>query len=286
MEREISDLKNTQRVLGDSVAWIVDTLLQDPGDVSSPAEGEEHAKKLKERKREALESLAYVRDVLKGVVGTEEIDEERLVGEEEFRKRKAREKEREREERQREDSASSKLGPGPPAPLPSAEIRPVMPAAHTQTQSHSRNATSSSAHSPPKPTHAFPPHPPSTTASAFVQSRQSAASTLATSRRPSAPPHPAGTGATGRPGSISAFAPWNHSRSSFNASETPITGLPRIPPPTSTSLLRPPPAAASTLASAPRSQSSLSDKTVSGQSLHVPTPAPRRVEHDPLGAIP
>lgn len=92
MEREISDLKNTQRVLGDSVAWIVDTLLQDPGDVSSPAEGEEHAKKLKERKREALESLAYVRDALKGVVGTEEIDVERLVGEEEFRKRKARDR--------------------------------------------------------------------------------------------------------------------------------------------------------------------------------------------------
>ena len=66
-----------QRKLGDAVGWIVDTLLLDEGEIKDDA-----AKKtLHKRKQEALESLAYVRDILKGTVV--EVEDDRLVGEEE-----------------------------------------------------------------------------------------------------------------------------------------------------------------------------------------------------------
>ncbi|PCH38432.1 RabGAP/TBC [Wolfiporia cocos MD-104 SS10] len=54
MEREVSDLRALQKRLGDSVGWIVDTLLLD-----DDAEGEiDRAKSIRNRKREAVECLA------------------------------------------------------------------------------------------------------------------------------------------------------------------------------------------------------------------------------------
>lgn len=84
MESDVAELRAVQRRLGDSVGWIVDTLLlQDEGD-------EESAKKVKERKREALECLSYVRDVLKGSVRPSQVEDDRLVGEEELKRRRAK----------------------------------------------------------------------------------------------------------------------------------------------------------------------------------------------------
>lgn len=83
MERDISDLRNTNKKLGKSVSWIVDVLLQDEDGVKDP----EILKQIKSKKRDALESLSYVRNVLNGsVVG---IEEERLRGEQEFGRRRS-----------------------------------------------------------------------------------------------------------------------------------------------------------------------------------------------------
>lgn len=79
MEREIFDLRSTNKRLGESLAWIVDTLLQDPGQSSD-------GKKLESQKREALESLSYVRDILIGSV--KQIEEERLMSEEAVQQKK------------------------------------------------------------------------------------------------------------------------------------------------------------------------------------------------------
>ncbi|KAF8274226.1 rab-GTPase-TBC domain-containing protein [Lactarius quietus] len=82
VERDIAQLRSVQRTLGASVSWIVDTLLLD-GDAD---QSEEHAKKVRESKREALEALAYVRDLL--ISGSTDVDAERLMSEEEFKKRR------------------------------------------------------------------------------------------------------------------------------------------------------------------------------------------------------
>ena len=82
MEREISGLRGLQKRLGEAVGFAVDALLQDEeGD-----RDEETIKRIKGKKREALESLAHVRDLLNG--STVEVDEERLLGEEEYRRRR------------------------------------------------------------------------------------------------------------------------------------------------------------------------------------------------------
>ena len=81
MERDISDLRSANKKLGKSVGWIVDVLLQEEDGVFDP----EILKQIKSKKREALESLSYVRDVLNGSVVR--IEEERLWGEQEFEKR-------------------------------------------------------------------------------------------------------------------------------------------------------------------------------------------------------
>ncbi|THH21112.1 hypothetical protein EW146_g377 [Bondarzewia mesenterica] len=92
MEKGISDMKALQKHLGESVGWIVDTLLLDEGEKAS----EDQIKNIQARKREALESLAYVRDILLGSVV--DVEEDRLVSEE-LKKRKEKAK-LEQEERQ------------------------------------------------------------------------------------------------------------------------------------------------------------------------------------------
>ncbi|TFK76497.1 RabGAP/TBC [Pluteus cervinus] len=82
MENDISQLRSRNKRLGESLGWIVDALLQDESDVQDKAV-------LQKRKQEALESLSYVRDVLMGAV--EQLEEDRLTGEEEKRRRAARE---------------------------------------------------------------------------------------------------------------------------------------------------------------------------------------------------
>jgi TBC1 domain family protein 5 len=85
MEREIASLRDTSKRLGSAVGWIVDVLLQD----ESVASGPQDVESIHRRKREALECLSYVRDVL--LTNPKEIDGSRLVGEEELKSRRSRE---------------------------------------------------------------------------------------------------------------------------------------------------------------------------------------------------
>ena len=80
-EREVTDIRSLNQKLGKSVSWIVDTLLQDEEGIIEPSK----LKAVQDKKREALESLSYVRDVLNG--GITDIEEERLWSEQDFRRR-------------------------------------------------------------------------------------------------------------------------------------------------------------------------------------------------------
>ena len=83
MEREILQLKLRQKLVGEAVKIAVDSLLLDENrnELTSSVEDIRH------RKREALESLSYVRDVLLG--SSDPVDEERLFGETEHKRRMA-----------------------------------------------------------------------------------------------------------------------------------------------------------------------------------------------------
>jgi TBC1 domain family member 5 len=85
MEQEIAEDKLLKRKLGDTLEWVVDALLQDEDTLDL-----DKVKSIKDRKCEALEALAYVRDVLKG--RTTINDEDRSLEAEESSKRKARPK--------------------------------------------------------------------------------------------------------------------------------------------------------------------------------------------------
>jgi TBC1 domain family protein 5 len=121
VERDAAQLRAVQRTLGDSVSWIVDTLLLS----ENADESEERTKQVRESKREALEALAYVRDVL--LSGSTDVDEERLMSEEEFKRRRRAQQEKE------EQAATSKGEPRssfdkavisvPPVSKPAAQIQ-------------------------------------------------------------------------------------------------------------------------------------------------------------------
>jgi TBC1 domain family protein 5 len=83
IERDISETRSLNKQLGKAVSWIVDALLQDEDGVKD----KEQLKSIQLKKREALESLAYVRDVLNG--GIARVEEERLWGEHEFGRRRS-----------------------------------------------------------------------------------------------------------------------------------------------------------------------------------------------------
>ncbi|KAH9948093.1 RabGAP/TBC [Amylocystis lapponica] len=245
VEKEVSQVRALQTRLGDSVGWIVDTLLQDEG-------SEADAQAIKLRKREALECLAYVRDVLKGTVT--EVDDERLVGEEEFKRRKAKVQ---LEDTAAESASGQRLTPRPPGPAapPPVEIRPH--GAVSRAPSDYFNAHRSAARSPPRssPLGALAPvarqTPPSSSSS------------------PSPSVLSSNNNATG-------LAPWNHTRSSFSSSAPPIANLPRPPPRSSTSL-RPTPAPPASYAPPTGFPASTLSREAS--------PRPK-VQQDPLGALP
>jgi TBC1 domain family protein 5 len=135
VEHDIAQLRSVQRTLGASVSWIVDTLLLD-GDAD---QSEERAKKVRESKREALEALAYVRDVL--ISGSTDVDEERLMSEEEFKKRQKAQQEKQEHavtltEGPRSSFNENVISPPPvsksAAPIPGANApRPRAVASHS-----------------------------------------------------------------------------------------------------------------------------------------------------------
>ncbi|KAF8212316.1 rab-GTPase-TBC domain-containing protein [Mycena galopus ATCC 62051] len=79
IEREITLLQSTNRRLGESLSWAVDLLLQDEAEAKDLLH-------LQKSKREALETISYVRDVL--TANLTQIEEDRLFSEEQLAKRK------------------------------------------------------------------------------------------------------------------------------------------------------------------------------------------------------
>jgi hypothetical protein len=66
VEKEMAELKKLQQKIGDSLEWILETLSQEDESESAVL-----------RKRQALESLAYAKDILKGSVLA--VDDTRLL---------------------------------------------------------------------------------------------------------------------------------------------------------------------------------------------------------------
>jgi len=123
MERDISQYSSRDKMLGESLAWIVDALLQDESEAKD-------VQRVKLQKREALESLSYVRDVL--MTNIMSLDDDRLVGGEEKERRRAKA----RKERDDLQAASASAVVTPPAPVPVADSH-VKQTTHRRMQSRS-----------------------------------------------------------------------------------------------------------------------------------------------------
>ncbi|KIM80775.1 hypothetical protein PILCRDRAFT_9217 [Piloderma croceum F 1598] len=252
MERDISEMRSLNKQLGKSVGWIVDALLQDEDEVKDA----ERLKSIQSKKREALESLAYVRDVLNG--GVTKVEEERLWSEQKF-ERISRETRHSRNSGSFERSNRPQINkPQPVAPIPlhAGESRP-----QDAVDFPSSQMVSSSLPREPSPFS----HPRSSlTASPPV--RRSLHSPSASFSSPSQ------VLASG-PGPSGSLAPWHSTPSGFSVAAPAVApALPRIPPPTSTTY-RPP-----RISSGQVDPSSPSHVSGNG--------SPRlEVHHDPLGAL-
>jgi TBC1 domain family member 5 len=206
VERDAAQLREVQRTLGASVSWIVDTLLLDEDDDKS----EERVKKVKESKREALEALAYVRDVL--LSGSTDVDEERLMSEEDFKKRR-----KAQQEKQEQEGPTSSFNKAiislPPASRPAAPIQAVNAPRPRAVASHSALLSSpSSSFDTPRPGAPMA----SSKAPAFV----------VTSNTQEAKP---------------LQAPWNYTRSNFSSSIGFSAEVPSLAPlPRASTTLAPP----------------------------------------------
>jgi TBC1 domain family member 5 len=204
----------------------VDTLLLDE-DGDQP---EERVKKVKENKREALEALAYVRDVL--LSGSTDIDEERLMSEEDFkRRRRAQQEKQEQAATSTEEIPTSSFNKAiislPPVSRPAASIQAAKVPRARAVVSHSVLPSPSLSFDSPR---LGAPKGPSR-ASAF---------TVTSTTQEGKPP-----------------APWNYTRSNFSSplsgfsAEAPsLAPLPRA----STTLAPPVPAAAIQNSPSPSSQ--------------------------------
>ncbi|KAJ7046706.1 rab-GTPase-TBC domain-containing protein [Mycena alexandri] len=149
IEREIASLQSTNKHLSESLGWAVDVLLRDEAEAKDLA-------RLQKSKREAVEAISYVRDVLTG--NLTEIEEERLFGEDEIAKRKQA-----AQDRLKPLTGSSVHMPQPaaPRPVPVVDPRPKV-AATAASFSPPKSITSSASAPPPASTKsAFSPTSPS-----------------------------------------------------------------------------------------------------------------------------
>ncbi|KAI0781376.1 hypothetical protein BD413DRAFT_600742 [Trametes elegans] len=252
MERENTQLRALQHKLGDTVGWVVDTLLLDESGIEDEAE----KKTVEKRKREALECLSYVRDVLKGAVT--EVEDERLIGEEETRRRQ------EKARRQREAAETlSRKHSTPHPPLPAAAI-PIEP--RPQGGGARRSNDYFMPHAPPGP----PLGPTVPIPPAASTARPGPISATASAPAIPAPKSPVLQ-------SPALNAPWNYTKSSFSSGNPPIATLPRMPPRTSLVLPRANPLPASFRTPAPRP---------AAPSESVPREQKPKTPYDPLGVIP
>lgn len=262
MEAEIARLRNFQRTLGDAVARAVDTLLQDDSSESqsemTSGEGKtkvedivenetEKTKKIKERKREAVECLAHVRDLLQG--STNEVDEVILYGEDEYRKRQALKKATRnvqpdangRQKRSSEQSATDL--PTPLKPPEPAAVRTTTPpsgpsSSYTRSGSEHRRQKSTPdealrSYGLPSSTLSRPPHIRPTSndqPSIFSRPFTPPPGALPHSIQRSSPsPSVAATGPSA-PQNEAMQAPWNYTKSSFSSSSIEAARMPRYPP--------------------------------------------------------
>lgn len=251
MEHEVAEMRTLHRKLGDAVSVAVDTLLRDEGN-DIP---DETLRRIKERKREAIEALSYVRDVLKGIAT--DVDEERLFGDEEYRRRKRL------AQAELESSDSQKR-----SEVVSRSVRPPDPVIANRGSAEHRREQSSPPVLNSLPLANLPRTPPvfrlpQDTTSTGVTSRPSLSS-----RRAGVPQKSSIAGATSH--SNEYHAPWNYTRTNF---DSPSVGLSALP--------RPPPRTSSTLRPDGSSNSSGHDRPLSGQS----PPAREHENTDPLGAI-
>jgi TBC1 domain family protein 5 len=222
VERDAAQLRAVQRTLGASVSWIVDTLLLD----EDADKSEERAQKVRESKREALEALAYVRDVL--LSGGTDVDEERLLSEEEFKKRRRAQQEKE------EQAATSTRREEPRSSFDKAVIS-VPPVLKPATQRQAMNA--------PRPR---------TVASHSALPSESSSSSFDSPRLEASKSHRTSAFSTTSHGQDSK-APWNYTKSNFSS---PLSGfsaeVPSLAPlPRASTALTPPTAGAQ---SSPSSQ--------------------------------
>ena len=199
---------------------IVDTLLLDDG---QPADKDaDQTKSVKERKREAIESLAYVRDVLKGIVPSTQVEEDRLLPEEEVKKR------REQAKQEAAEAAAQALSTVPSGrvrkssdspPQLRATITPLKPAAMTLPRFPSHTSTT------PRRAQDYFSSGPSMSRSPPQSS--SLPGTTRAKQISSSPVPPTNSVLTPNKTSMP-LAPWNYTPSAFSAN-TSTPGLPRMP---------------------------------------------------------
>jgi TBC1 domain family protein 5 len=207
VERDAAQLRAVQHTLGASVSWIVDTLLLD----EDADESEGRAQKVRESKREALEALAYVRDVL--LSGSADVDEERLMSEEEFKKRRRAQQEKEEQaatSTRREEHRSSfdkAIISVPPVLKPATQTQATNAPRPRTVASHSALPSSSSSFDSPR----------------LEASKSHRASAFATSPRQSK-------------------APWNYTKSNFSSPQSAFSAeVPSLAPlPRASTALTPP----------------------------------------------
>ncbi|KAI0086643.1 hypothetical protein BDY19DRAFT_959591 [Irpex rosettiformis] len=274
MEKDISQLQVVQHQLGDSVAWIVDTLLLDDGE--SADKNADQTKSVKERKREAIESLAYVRDVLKGIVPSTQVEEDRLFAEDEVKKRQKQSKKGVAEA----TASATSITPNGPVrkssdspPQLRTTLTPPKPAAMTLPRFPSHSSA------PVKRAQDYFSTGPSASRS---PPRSSPLPSFARPKEASPSPVPP-TGSVLAPNKASVpLAPWNYTPSAFSSSST--LSLPRMPSkPSAVVMPRQHSTSGTPRASPPYSGTSSASQTPSGSDQ--PPPAVASSQQDPLGVL-
>lgn len=272
----MSQLQAMQRQLGDSVTWIVDTLLLD--DDAAVDKNGEQGKPVKERKREAIESLAYVRDVLKGIVPSAQVEQDRLLSEDEVEKRREKAKKAieeaiaavagtstgEHTRHSSEPSPAEQLRATLTPPKPAAMTLPQFPSHPSVAQRRSQDYFSlgtSLPRSPPKPTGLPAQH-----AKQKASSPTPSANSVLTPNKSGMP-----------------LAPWNYTPSSFSSAGSPTAGLPRLPSKPSAAVAPRPHSTLRMPSYSGASSTSTTSQTPSGSDQ--PPPAMASVQQDPLGVL-
>lgn len=199
MEKEIQELKLRQKLIGEAVKIAVDSLLLD----EKRDELTDSIDDIRRRKREALESLAYARDILLGNSNT--IEEEQLFGETEYKRRIATRK-------VLQSTQNTTKGEAIPSRVSAPQPAALFSGGYNESHSQPRSVTES-----PHPLTSLPRTATKTTSRPFVTTTGKSPSSLES-------PRPIGP------------APWNSTRSNFAASAIESPNLPQIPPPASATL--------------------------------------------------